>query len=286
MARRLPLRDAALLNGVLTHGLDYDDTHMAGVIHLSVSVLPAVLALAGQRGASGAEMLAAYIAALEAGARISSATKRRPARARLSPDRRGRRVRQRLAAGRLLGLSSRATGACAGRRAVDGERQPAVHRGRRLDQALASRLGGAGRRSPRRRSPRTASRRRRRRTKAATASIACYLGEAEHARIDLSLATAGSKPTVRRASGRVDNVAIKPFPMCHFVHASADAAIALQRHGVDAARIRSVEVRVPAGVVQAVCEPIANKRRPTSDYDAKFSLPYAVASGLLRGRSG
>ena len=32
--------------------------------------------------------------------------------------------------------------------------------------------------------------------------------------------------------------------------------------------------------------PLANKRRPNSDYDAKFSLPYAVASGLLRGRLG
>jgi 2-methylcitrate dehydratase PrpD len=49
--RRLPVRDAALLNGVLTHGLDYDDTHMAGVVHLTVGVLPAVLALGGERGA-------------------------------------------------------------------------------------------------------------------------------------------------------------------------------------------------------------------------------------------
>ena len=36
----------------------------------------------------------------------------------------------------------------------------------------------------------------------------------------------------------------------------------------------------------AVCEPVATKRGPTSDYDAKFSLPYGVASGLLRGRLG
>ena len=42
VGRRLPLRDAVWLNGVLAHGLDYDDTHMAGVIHLSVSVLPAL----------------------------------------------------------------------------------------------------------------------------------------------------------------------------------------------------------------------------------------------------
>ena len=90
----------------------------------------------------------------------------------------------------------------------------------------------------------------------------CYLAQAEHARIDLSLATAGSMPMAARACGRLENIAVKPFPMCHFVHASADAAIALHRSGVDAARIASVEVRVPAGVMPAVCEPVATKRRP------------------------
>ena len=74
-SKRLAQRDAALLNGVLCHGLDYDDTHMTGIIHLTVSVLPTVLALAGQRGASGADMLAAYIAGVETGARIASATR-------------------------------------------------------------------------------------------------------------------------------------------------------------------------------------------------------------------
>ena len=38
--------------------------------------------------------------------------------------------------------------------------------------------------------------------------------------------------------------------------------------------------------MQAVCEPVASKRRPKNDYDAKFSIPYAVASGLARGRLG
>jgi 2-methylcitrate dehydratase PrpD len=45
-------------------------------------------------------------------------------------------------------------------------------------------------------------------------------------------------------------------------------------------RIRAL---VPRGVVPVVCEPVEAKRRPVSDYDAKFSIPYAVASGLLRG---
>jgi 2-methylcitrate dehydratase PrpD len=32
--------------------------------------------------------------------------------------------------------------------------------------------------------------------------------------------------------------------------------------------------------------PKARSRRPKSDYDAKFSVPYAVASGLTRGKLG
>ncbi|MGH8765927.1 MAG: MmgE/PrpD family protein, partial [Burkholderiales bacterium] len=36
-AQRLPLRDAVMANGILMHGLDYDDTHSEGVIHLTVA---------------------------------------------------------------------------------------------------------------------------------------------------------------------------------------------------------------------------------------------------------
>ena len=43
--RKLSPRDAALVNGVLAHGLDYDDTHSPGIIHATVSSLPLVLAL-------------------------------------------------------------------------------------------------------------------------------------------------------------------------------------------------------------------------------------------------
>jgi 2-methylcitrate dehydratase PrpD len=60
----------------------------------------------------------------------------------------------------------------------------------------------------------------------------------------------------------------------------------LHRKGIDVEKIRSIRALVPDGAVKAVCEPVASKRRPKSDYDAKFSIPYAVASGLTRGRLG
>ena len=45
LSLRLGLRDAAMLNGLLIHGLDYDDTHLAGVVHVSSTALPAALAV-------------------------------------------------------------------------------------------------------------------------------------------------------------------------------------------------------------------------------------------------
>ena len=39
------LRDAAMMNGLLIHGLDYDDTHLASVVPCSASAFPAALAL-------------------------------------------------------------------------------------------------------------------------------------------------------------------------------------------------------------------------------------------------
>jgi 2-methylcitrate dehydratase PrpD len=70
------------------------------------------------------------------------------------------------------------------------------------------------------------------------------------------------------------------------LHGCADAALALARRGVNPADIVAITARVPAGVVEVVCEPVANKRRPQNDYDAKFSVPFVVAAALSRGRFG
>lgn len=61
----LPAASAALLNGTLIHSLEYDDTHIASVVHGSAVLVPAALAVAEREGASGARMLTAYIAGWE-----------------------------------------------------------------------------------------------------------------------------------------------------------------------------------------------------------------------------
>jgi 2-methylcitrate dehydratase PrpD len=64
---------AAFVNAIGGNLLDYDDTHLRTVIHPSAPVAPAALALAEQRGLSGAAMLHAFILGCEVECRIGNA---------------------------------------------------------------------------------------------------------------------------------------------------------------------------------------------------------------------
>jgi 2-methylcitrate dehydratase PrpD len=64
---------AAFINAIGGNLLDYDDTHLRTVIHPSAPVAPAALALAEQRGLSGAAMLQAFILGCEVECRIGNA---------------------------------------------------------------------------------------------------------------------------------------------------------------------------------------------------------------------
>jgi 2-methylcitrate dehydratase PrpD len=67
---RLGLLEAPLANGQMGHVLDYDDTHMGGVVlHTSSPVLAALFALAERNSVSGADFMLAYAVGFEAGVR-------------------------------------------------------------------------------------------------------------------------------------------------------------------------------------------------------------------------
>ncbi len=67
---RVSMQQAALVNGAASHALDYDDVHTAMSGHPSVPVFPGLFALAENRGASGAELLAAFVAGFETECRL------------------------------------------------------------------------------------------------------------------------------------------------------------------------------------------------------------------------
>lgn len=72
--QRLSLLDAPVANGQMGHVLDFDDTHLGGVIlHTSTATLPALFALGEWRRLPGRDLIVALAAAFEAGIRAGQA---------------------------------------------------------------------------------------------------------------------------------------------------------------------------------------------------------------------
>ena len=67
---RVSPMQAALIDGATGHVLDYDDVNTGMTGHPTAAILPAVLALAESRDASGSEIIAAFVAGYETAARV------------------------------------------------------------------------------------------------------------------------------------------------------------------------------------------------------------------------
>ncbi len=276
---RLPLRDALLLNGILVHGLDYDDTHVPGVIHATSSSFPLALGLAAQLGRSGRDLLTAYVLGVEISSRLASVAKGEFHQVGFHPTGLIGTFGCILAAGYLHGMNAAqlvmaqgiGLSVAAGSLEFleDGSWTKRMHPGwagvAAISATALARHGFVG--------PQCAYEGR-------FGLFPSHLGSRVSA-CDYSLATHGLG-----AVWEIDQIAVKPFAACHFTHGCADAAIALHNRGVKVGDIQHVRARLAQEVVKTVCEPVANKRRPANEYDAKFSIPYIVASSLIHGKFG
>ena len=278
MQPQLELRNAILLNGILVHGLDYDDTHLPGQCHLTASCVPTALALGAHKRASGKDMLIACALGLEAGARIGSAANGGFLKAGFHATSMVGTFAATLLAGRILRMTAPQLTLAQGiaLSMTAGTIQPIV------EGSWTKRMhpGWAG-------------------AAAITATALArhgYIGPAEafegryglyrqfmgahfdDAELDLITDGLGARWEFPRAS-------IKLYPACHQSHAFFNAALKLSReHAIKPAQISSIRLRVASAAVPLVCEPLAAKRAPTSTYAAQFSLPYGIACCLTRGR--
>ena len=274
-AARMDPRNAALANGILIHGLDYDDTHARGVIHSTASALPTVLALAARDDRPGADMLAAYVLGMEVSTRLGAVAKGGFHQVGFHPTGLIGTFGCTLAAGWLLGLDAArmmdaqgiALSLAAGSLEFlnDGAWNKRMHPGwaacAGITAATFGKHGYTGTRMA---------------YEGRFGLFASHLAGEDY---DLSLATAGLGET-----WEVQNVSVKPLPACHFTHAGVDAAARLHAQGLRPEQVRRVTVLVPQEVVKTVCEPEASKRKPANSYEAQFSIPYLVATALCKGR--
>lgn len=79
-------------------------------------------------------------------------------------------------------------------------------------------------------------------------------------------------------------VSIKPYPSCHFAHGLIDCAIALKNDGLKADEIKSICCFVDEVAVSFICDPLEAKYTPNSAYEAKFSMPFLMALGFFDGK--
>lgn len=280
MPAHLPLRDAVMMNGILVHGLDYDDTHIPGVIHTTAGAYPCALGVGEHLGADGRAVLTAFVLGVEAAARLGAVAKGAFHQVGFHPTGLIGAYGCALLAGKLMGANpaqlvmaqgiTLSTGAGSLEFLEDGAWSKRLHPGwagvAGITGAALARQGFVGPKRP---------------YEGRFGLFPSHLGPLVEG-CDYSLATAGLGEV-----WELEQVAIKPFPACHLAHACADAALILTRqHDLRPADVAKVRALVPQEVITTICEPAEKKLRPVSDYDAKFSLPFIVAACIARRKFG
>jgi 2-methylcitrate dehydratase PrpD len=274
--RRLAPRDAAFANGLLMHGLDYDDTHPASIVHPSVVGLPAALAIGEQCDASWDDVLAAYVIGVESAIRIGAAAQGGFHHAGFHATGIVSHFGAALAAGKLLGLSEHQLVAVQGIAAStasgvqvfleEGAWSKRLHPGwGALAGITAAHLARSGFVAPTR--PYEG--------RFGLFESHLHEGSADHDQIAKGLGE----------EWRFLETAIKPYPVCHFIHGCLEAALEL--HGTfSMSDLDTVTVSLPAETLPIVAEPAEAKQRAATEYEAKFSAQFVVAKALQLGRFG
>jgi 2-methylcitrate dehydratase PrpD len=276
MKERLEPRDAAVLNGVLVHGLDFDDTHIGAVTHVSAAALPAAISAATVAGATTRDLLLAYVLGVEVSARIGLAGAGSFHDIGWHPTAVAGAFGSAVAAGKLAGLDAGqltmaqgVVGSMAGgllEFLEDGAWTKRLHPGWAalcgLTAATFARAGWTG-------------------------PAAVY--EGRFGLFNTHLTGRDTHPeliaTDLGTTWEIARTAVKPYPVCHFNHAFADAAKVLrEEHGIRPEQVAAVRCAIHPTPGKVVCEPAAAKWAPRDEYDAKFSLPYVVSTVLATGR--
>ena len=276
---RVSPASAVLANATLAHGLDFDDTREDAIVHTGCAAVTTALAAGEAVDASGAEMLEAVVAAVEVMCRIGLVVPGRFHARHFHPTSLTASFAAAAAAGKLHGLTEdqlvRAFGICGSQAGGiieylgDGSWTKRLHPGWAAHAGVvAVELARAGFTGPER------------------------VLEGEHG---FYAAFAGGHDAERLAAqldslGRVWEIlelTYKPYPCGSIAHPYMDCAARLrERHGVRAEDVVSIVCETAAGPVPRLWEPLADKHRPKNGYAAKFSLPYLIASILVRGRAG
>jgi 2-methylcitrate dehydratase PrpD len=273
---RIPAAAAAMANATRCHALDFDMTHSGARCHIPTVVVPAALAQAEASGRDTREALAAIVAASELVARLGAAVPGGFHRRGFHPTSVCGVFGAATASAMLRGLGpagittalgvagSMASGLFA--YLQDGAPTKPLHAGWAAHGGLwAAALAEAGARGP----------------------AGVLEGRFGLLHAFLGVEAFDSAELCEGLGERWETLAIafKPYPACHSMHGVLGAFIALdERPQPDA--IEEIVATVHPDAVSLILEPAADKIRPRTDYEAKFSLQYSLAALAVHGTLG
>lgn len=275
---RLPVRDAALANGILIHGLDFDDTHLNSIVHATAACLPCALSFGESRGIDGRTLLVAYAAGMETAIRVGAAVKGGFHHAGFHATGLVAHFSSAVVAARMLALPVEGIVAAQGIAAStasgvqvfleEGAWTKRMHPGWAAVAGItAAVLAQNGFKAP---------------TRPYEGRFGFFDTHIQHPAAPIDL---GSELDSLGEVWELAETAIKPYPACHFIHGCADAAIELHAQ-IGSAEIAGVEAYLPRDTMPIVAEPAAAKINPTNEYEAKFSAQFVVATCLIKGAFG
>ncbi|WP_158011655.1 MmgE/PrpD family protein [Sphingomonas turrisvirgatae] len=275
---RVPAHDAARINAVMVHALEFDDTFGRGYLHPAAITYPAALAVADLvGGVDGRELLTAVTLATDIACRIAISSQ--PGVDGFATGWHNTTLIGYLAAAMLAGRLMKLPPA----RIVDAVgiayHQAAGNAQSHIDSALTKRLGPG---------------------------MACAAGVFA-ARLAMRGVT-GPRGVLDGKKGwyaqyhrglashelllgdlgerfPAEELSFKPWPSCRGSHTSADAALQIvAEHRVRPDQIERVVIRNGPAEWPFLSNPIERKRRPATVVEAQFSIPWVVAAALVDGK--
>ena len=266
---RLDPLSAAVVNAISSNILDYDDTHMKTVIHPTVPVAAAALALTQHGPVTGAQLLHAFALGVEAECRIGNAVTPGHYEAGWHITATCGAFGAAAAAGKLLGLDERQMTWALGIAATEASG---------LTEMLGSmcksyNMGHAAR----------------------SGLVAALLARRNFTSSGRAIeAPRGFAPVLARNANLeriVDRLgdtwelswnAYKPYPCGIVLHAAIDGCLELRReHALTSHDVERVELRMHPLALQ-----LAGKAAPTTGLEGKLSVYHAAAVALLHGKAG
>ena len=276
-ARTMSAAGAAFVNGTAAHGEDFDDTFEGGPVHAGAVIVPAVLAACQRHRPDGPSALIGIAVGVETICRLSVVVPKAVHKAGFHPTAVFGAMAAAAGVGAALGLDRRklvdalgVVGSMAGgiiEYLAEGTWTKRMHAGWAAQSGLrAALLGREGFSGPR------------------------TVLEGVHGLFHgFAHTTAGDYDALTGDFGErwvTETLAFKPYPCGTMTHPYIDCARRLAARGIKADEIKEIVCEVGEGTVHRLWEPLAAKQRVPNGYAGKFSTPYCVAAGFVRGNVG